>query len=126
LAIISDGDIVAAREVGRALAIEAGFSGSDPTLVATAISEIARNILQSGLKGEIRLSLARRGTRRGIVIMAKDDGPGLSDAECIMRDGFPDENSQGLGLPGARRLMDEFDIVSAPGTGTIVTMTKWV
>jgi serine/threonine-protein kinase RsbT len=120
-----DADIVSARQKGRDLATEIGFSGSDLTVIATAISEVARNIIAYAVRGEIILSTLQHGGRRGIVIVARDDGPGIPDIEQAMRDGFSTGKSLGLGLPGAKRLMDEFEIVSEPGKGTIVTMRKW-
>jgi serine/threonine-protein kinase RsbT len=120
-----DADIVTARQKGRDLAMEIGFSGSDLTVVATAISEVARNIIAYADRGEIILSTLQQGGRRGIVVIARDDGPGIPDIEQAMRDGFSTGKSLGLGLPGAKRLMDEFEIVSEPGKGTIVTMKKW-
>jgi len=120
-----DADIVTARHKGRELAVEVGFSGSDLTLIATAISEIARNIIIYAERGEIVFSIAQRGGKRGIVVVAHDDGPGIADIEQAMRDGYSTGKSLGLGLPGARRLMDEFEIVSELGKGTTVTMKKW-
>jgi serine/threonine-protein kinase RsbT len=123
--IAHDGDIVEARRKGRELAQTIGFVGSDLTIIATAISEIARNIVVYADRGEISLSVADNGGRRGIVVVARDEGPGISDIERAMRDGYSTGKSLGLGLPGARRLMDDFEIVSAVGEGTIVTMRKW-
>jgi serine/threonine-protein kinase RsbT len=120
-----DGDIIAARQKGRDLAAQAGFVGSDLTLIATAISEIARNIIVFAQQGEVSLSLIERAGKRGVLIVAEDRGPGIADIEQAMRDGFSTGKSLGLGLPGARRLMDEFEIVSQVGKGTIITMRKW-
>ena len=120
-----DVDIVTARQIGRELAVEAGFTGSDLTLIATAISEVARNIMVYAQRGEIRLQMAQRDGRRGIEVVAVDEGPGIPDIERAMQDGFSTGRSLGLGLPGARRLMDEFEIVSEMGKGTTVTMRKW-
>jgi serine/threonine-protein kinase RsbT len=122
----SDADIVTARQKGRELAAQAGFSGSDLTLIATAISEVARNIITYAERGEIALTIAQRGGRRGLVVVARDEGPGIADIEQAMQDGFSTGKSLGLGLPGARRLMDEFEIASAVGKGTTITMRKWV
>ena len=119
-------DIVTARQKGRELAREAGFSGSDLALIATAISEIARNIIIYAVKGEIVLGVARKDGRTGIVVIAKDEGPGIPNIEKAMEDGFSTGKSLGLGLPGAKRLMDEFNIISSVGAGTTVTMKKWV
>jgi serine/threonine-protein kinase RsbT len=121
-----DGDIVAARQKARELAKQVGFSGSDLTIIATAISEIARNIVVYAHRGEIVLSAAQRGTRRGVLVIARDHGPGIPDIERAMRDGFSTGKSLGLGLPGAKRLMDEFEIASEIGKGTTITMRKWI
>jgi serine/threonine-protein kinase RsbT len=123
--IAHDGDIVEARRKGRELAQQIGFSGSELTIIATAISEIARNIVVYADHGEIRLSVADNGGRRGILVVARDEGPGIPDIERAMRDGYSTGNSLGLGLPGARRLMDDFEIMSTVGEGTTVTMRKW-
>lgn len=120
-----DGDVVTARQKGRELAAQAGLMGSDLTLVATAISEVARNIVSYAERGEIVLSVVQSGQRRGICIVARDDGPGIADIELAMQDGFSTGRSLGLGLPGARRLVDEFEITSEVGKGTTVTMRKW-
>ncbi len=120
-----DADVLVARQKARELAKSLKFSSSELTLVATAISEVARNIVTYAKQGEIVLSLVIQGRRRGIRVVAKDQGPGIADIERAMQDGFSTSSSLGLGLPGSKRLMDEFDIVSAVGKGTIVTMTKW-
>lgn len=125
VAIDRDVDIVTARQKGRELAMEIGFTGSDLTLIATAISEVARNIVVYAERGEVRLSLTQRDGRRGLVVVAADEGPGIPDIGQAMQDGFSTGRSLGLGLPGARRLMDEFEIVSEVGKGTVVTMRKW-
>ena len=119
-------DIVVARQQGRALAERYGVRGVDLIVIATAISEIARNILSYATRGEVLLRGEDQGSRHGIVVIARDDGPGVEDIERAMEDGFSTGDGLGLGLPGARRLMDEFEIVSAPGAGTTVTMRKWV
>ena len=125
LRVERDADVVAARQKGRELAALAGITGSDLTVVATAISEIARNILVYAKRGQIVLKIAQNGHRRGVVVIATDQGPGIADIDMAMRDGFSTGKSLGLGLPGARRLMDEFEIVSEAGHGVTVTMTKW-
>ena len=125
MAINSDQDIVAARQSGRALAAEVGFSATDSTLIATAISELARNIVSYARKGEITVKTIHGSSRHGILVIASDDGPGIPDVLQAMRDGFSTSGSLGLGLPGVRRLMDEFQIASQPGRGTIVTVKKW-
>jgi serine/threonine-protein kinase RsbT len=123
--IARDGDIVQARQKGRELAQSIGFSGSDLTIIATAISEIARNIVVYASRGEISFGIAEKNGRRGILVVARDQGPGIPDIERAMRDGYSTGNSLGLGLPGARRLMDDFEISSTVGQGTTVTMRKW-
>jgi serine/threonine-protein kinase RsbT len=126
LPIESDADIVSARQRGRELAAELGFTGSDLTVIATAISEVARNIIAYARSGELVLHLVDGRSGRGLVVVARDDGPGIPDVEQALQDGYSTGDSLGLGLPGARRLMDEFEIVSQVGRGTTVTMTKWV
>jgi serine/threonine-protein kinase RsbT len=121
----SAADIVAARQAGRSLASRLGLPQSDLTVVATAISEVARNIVEYAGRGEIRLGLCQQGGRFGLCVVATDKGPGIPDVERALRDGFSTHKGLGLGLPGARRLMDEFEIVSEVGGGTTVTMRKW-
>lgn len=121
-----EADIVAARQKGRELCAELGFSMTDRTLVATAISEVARNIVRYAQRGEVVLSRLDQAGRRGIAVVARDEGPGIADLELAMRDGFSTGNSLGLGLPGAKRLMDEFNLESAPDAGTTVRMKKWL
>jgi serine/threonine-protein kinase RsbT len=121
----TESDIVVARQMGRALASRLGFSATDLTLVATAISEVARNIVAYAKSGEIILSLAEDGSRQGIRIMASDDGPGIPDIAQAMQPGYSSSGSLGLGLPGTRRMMDEFQIASEVGKGTRIMMTKW-
>ena len=126
VAIASDADIVEARTRGRALALQLGFDKTDSTLIATAISEVARNIVVYAGRGEIDLRTRREGARQGLVVIARDEGPGIADVAQAMQDGFSTAKSLGMGLPGARRLMDDFEIVSEMGQGTTITMTKWV
>jgi serine/threonine-protein kinase RsbT len=123
--INSDQDIVLARQKGRSLAAEAGFSAVDSTLIATAISELARNIVSYAKTGEILLTTLQESRRKGILIVASDNGPGIPDIRLALRDGFSTSGSLGLGLPGVRRLVDEFQIVSSIGQGTVVKVTKW-
>jgi serine/threonine-protein kinase RsbT len=123
--ITSDSDIVAARFQGRTLAIKLGFPSGDITLIATAISELARNILSYAQQGEILLKAVDGSNRLGILIVASDKGPGIPDLRQAMRDGFSTSGSLGLGLPGVRRLMDEFEITSEPRQGTTVKVKKW-
>lgn len=121
----SDVDILLARQKARSLVETLRFSSSELTLIATAISEIARNIVSYAGNGAVVLRLVHRGDTRGITIVARDQGPGIADLSRAMEDGYSTSGGLGLGLPGTRRLMDEFDVVSIPGKGTTITMTKW-
>ena len=123
--INSDQDIVAARQKGRSLAAALGFSSGDATLIATAISELARNIITYAKSGEIRLTVINGSARQGIQLVAHDQGPGIPDVQQALRDGFSTSGSLGLGLPGVMRLVDEFEIVSEENRGTTVTAKKW-
>ncbi|HTL37322.1 MAG TPA: anti-sigma regulatory factor [Kofleriaceae bacterium] len=120
-----EADIVLARQAGRQLAAQLGFTTTDQTLIATAISEVARNIVVYAQQGEIVLTRADEAGRVGIQVVAIDNGPGIDNKEMAMRDGYSTKNSLGLGLPGARRLMDDFALESEVGHGTTVTMKKW-
>ena len=123
--IAADVDVVTARQRGRDLAAEAGFSSGDQTVIAAAISEIARNILMYAKRGEVELGLVTNGDRQGVVVVARDQGPGIPDIARAMQDGYSTSGGLGLGLPGARRLMDDFEVTSDRGKGTTVTMRKW-
>jgi len=125
VSIDSDEDMVPARAEGRALALELGFSRTDATLIATAISEIARNIVVHAGSGELVMRPVYEDSRYGIVVIARDKGPGIRDVEAALGHGYTGRAGLGLGLPGARRLMDEFHVDSNSGNGTTVTMTKW-
>jgi serine/threonine-protein kinase RsbT len=125
VAINSDKDIVLARQKGRALATELGFGSGDATLIATAISELARNIVSYAGKGQITLTRVNGVNRQGLSVIASDNGPGIPDIRQALRDGFSTSGSLGLGLPGVRRLMDEFEITSQSGRGTTVVVKKW-
>ncbi len=120
-----DADVVTARQKGRALAALLGFSSGEAAMVAAAISELARNIVLYARSGEIVLTLAEQGSEGGLVITARDEGPGIPDAERVLRRGYSTSGGLGLGLPGVRRMMDEFEIVSESGKGTVVTVKKW-
>lgn len=121
----SDTDIVTARQKGRALATALGFSSGDATIVATAISELARNIVLYAKRGEIIIQTVNRGARRGLTITARDEGDGIADVRQAMQDGYSTSGRLGVGLPGVKRLMDEFEITSEVGRGTTVTVKKW-
>ncbi len=123
--ILSDGDAVTARQKGRDVALELGFSRTDATFVATAISEIARNITVHAGEGEIIIRGINENGRDGMVVIARDEGPGIRDVPAVMRRAHASELGLGIGLWGARRLMDEVVVASEPGRGTTVTMKKW-
>ncbi|WP_231584656.1 anti-sigma regulatory factor [Mycobacterium haemophilum] len=119
-------DIVAARKAGHQLALDLGFSLTDVTMIATAISEVARNITSYAGHGLVRVAVEDREGRKALVVRAEDDGPGIADIERAMEDGYSTARGLGLGLPGARRLMDRLMVESALGHGTVVEMWKWV
>jgi serine/threonine-protein kinase RsbT len=119
-------DIVTARQQGRALAAQLGFSNSHLTIIATAISESARNVVEYAKEGEVVLTPVNDGKSRGIEVTVIDHGPGIADVSTVLRDGYSTSKGLGIGLQGSRRLMDEFEIASEVGKGTIVTMKKWV
>lgn len=123
--ILTDMDIVAARQSGRKLATELGFSQTDTTLIATAISELTRNIILYANQGELVLRPLQRKDAKGIMVIARDQGPGIENVAQVMRMGFSTSGSLGLGLPGVSRLMDDFNIDSQPGSGTTITVQKW-
>src|SRR5258705_117162 len=121
-------DIVTARQRGRALALELGFNGADVAWIDAAISEVARNIVDHAKKGEIlmcSINTAANGGKKGIQIVARDEGPGIRDVAQAMQYGYSTRKGLGVGLPGAKWLMDEFDIASEVGRGTTITMKKW-
>ena len=126
IAITSDADIVIARQQGRLLAERLGFSATNQTLIATAISEVARNIIKFAKRGEVILSHVTRNPSQGIAVTARDQGPGIADISLALQDGYTTGQGLGMGLPGCRRLMDELEIKSEVGKGTIVSMKKWV
>jgi serine/threonine-protein kinase RsbT len=123
--VARDADVVLARQRARQVAVDAGFAPSDATLVATAVSEIARNIVQFAKRGEIAISPVERAGERGVTVVARDAGPGIPDLPRAMQDGYSSYGGMGLGLPGCRRLMDEFEISSEVDRGTTLVMTKW-
>lgn len=119
-------DIVTARQRGRELAAATGFSSTEQTMIALAISEIARNIVTYAQRGKLSVSCLDESGRRGVQVVARDEGPGIADIELAMRDGYSTAKSLGMGLPGAKRVMDDFDLTSVLGKGTVITMTKWL
>jgi serine/threonine-protein kinase RsbT len=125
IAIESDADVVTARQLARELAAGLELSSTDQTLLATAISEVARNITTYAKRGEVLVSIVQDDNRRGIRVVARDQGPGIEDIDRALQDGYTTGGGLGLGLPGARRLVDDFSIDSAPGQGTTVTLVKW-
>jgi serine/threonine-protein kinase RsbT len=124
--IESDADVVTARQRARQLAGELELTSTDQTLLATAISEVARNITTYAVRGEVLLSVVRDDNgREGIQVIARDEGPGIENVELALQDGYTSGGGLGLGLPGARRLVDDFAIETAPGAGTKVTLVMW-
>jgi serine/threonine-protein kinase RsbT len=123
--VTSDRDIIAARHQARALAHDAGFGLADLAIVATAISELGHNALRYARAGDLDIEIVYDRGRHGIVIVASDQGPGIPDVDLALQDGYSTSGSLGLGLPGVRRLMDEFEIRSELGRGTTVTVRKW-
>ena len=123
--IREEADVVMARKRARELARQEGFTDGGVGAIVTAVSEVARNIVVHAGEGEVLVSVTNEMGRRGILVVARDDEPGIADVALAMRDGYSTVNGLGLGLPSARRLMDEFTVVSAVGRGTTVTMKKW-
>jgi serine/threonine-protein kinase RsbT len=119
-------DIVTARQMGRSMAKELGFDGAEVTLIAAAISEVSRNIVEYAKGGEIILQTLNNGCKRGLSVVARDRGPGIPDVDKAMQYGYSTRRGLGVGLPGAKLLMDDFDIVSKVGVGTTITMKKWL
>jgi serine/threonine-protein kinase RsbT len=125
LPLKNQNDIVLGRQAVRRLALEQGFSLVDQTKLVTAASELARNALIYGGGGELKWEVLVDGARRGVRLMFEDHGPGIPDIEQAMTDGWTSGNGLGLGLSGARRLVNEFELQSAVGVGTRVTITRW-
>ncbi len=119
-------DIVTARQMGRSMAKELGFDGAEVTLIAAAISEVSRNIVEYAKSGEIILQATHNGAKRGLSVVAQDRGPGIPDVAKAMQYGYSTRRGLGVGLPGSKLLMDDFDIVSKVGVGTTITMKKWL
>jgi serine/threonine-protein kinase RsbT len=126
VSIRSDVDIVLARQQGRTMASNIGFAATDATLIATAISELARNIVMYAQKGEVMMRSVETARSKGMLIVARDDGPGIRSIQDALRDGYSTSGGLGLGLPGVKRLMDEFAIESEPRRGTTVSVKKWL
>ena len=124
--VASDTDIVTARQRGRSLAAQLGFTSGDATIVATAISELARNIVLYAKRGEVVVVPVEERDNRGLIITARDEGEGIADIRQAMQDGYSTSGRLGVGLPGVKRLMDEFEIVSETGRGTTVIVKKWM
>ena len=121
----SDADVITARQKGRDLARDLGFSATDLTMIVTAISELARNIVRYAGHGEVQLTVERNHASSCLVVVASDDGPGILDVTKALQDGFSTSGGLGLGLPGVKRLMDDFTIESGVDKGTVVTVKKW-
>ena len=125
IAVHTSDDVVRVRQAVRARAVEAGFGIVDQTKLVTAASEIARNTVDYGGGGTLRIEIVREGTRRGVQLTFSDSGPGIADISAAMTDGYTTGSGLGLGLSGAKRLSNEFSIDSSPGKGTIVTLARW-
>ena len=124
--ILTEWDIVAARQLGRNVAKELGFGTVDQARITTAISELARNIYLYAGQGRIEIQQLTQNGIKGILIIAADQGPGIPDIRKVMEDGFSTSGGLGAGLPGVKRLMDEFKIETIPGEGTDIRATKWL
>lgn len=118
-------DVVRVRQIARSWAMELKFSLVDQTKLVTAASELARNTLEHGRGGIMRVEQVENGVRRGIKLVFEDEGPGISDINLALRDGFTTGNGLGLGLSGSKRLVNEFEIKSEAGRGTTVTIIRW-
>ena len=123
--IASEEDIIVARQKVRDFALSIGFQNMDAIIIATAVSEITRNIILYAVKGDIEISYIIKNKKEGIQIIANDHGPGIKDISLALQDGYSTGKGLGLGLPGTRRLMDDFEIYSEIGKGTTITMKKW-
>jgi serine/threonine-protein kinase RsbT len=119
-------DVVRVRQAVRARAVGVGFSLVDQTKIVTAASEIARNTVDYGGGGTARIEVLRNGQRRGVRLTFTDQGPGIADLTLALKDGYTTGSGLGLGLSGAKRLCNEFDVRSAPGRGTVVTLARWI
>ncbi|MFJ7934983.1 anti-sigma regulatory factor [Sporosarcina sp. NPDC096371] len=124
--IHTEWDIVAARQLGRNEAKKSGFGTVDQARITTAISELARNIYLYAGKGKVEIERHSEKGCNGITIVASDNGPGITDMRKVMEDGFSTSGGLGAGMPGVKRLMDEFKVETEPGVGTTITVTKWL
>lgn len=124
--IITEWDIVAARQLGRNEAKEVGFGTVDQARITTAISELARNIYLYAGKGKIIIERVTDGAMKGLIIIAADQGPGIPDLRKVMEDGYTTSGGLGAGMPGVKRLMDEFKVDTEVNVGTTITATKWL
>jgi serine/threonine-protein kinase RsbT len=124
--IINEWDIVAARQLGRNVAKELGFGTVDQARITTAISELARNIYLYAGQGKVCIEKLYEGGKSGLLIVASDEGPGIPDVRKVMEDGFSTSGGLGAGLPGVKRLMDEFDLDTTIGKGTEIRAIKWL
>jgi serine/threonine-protein kinase RsbT len=123
----TDLDIVSARLEGRSLARELGFGTIDQARIATAISELARNVVLYAPEGKVRVrAVVSDDGGRGIEVVCEDNGPGIANVELVMQDGYSTSSGLGMGLPGTKRLMDEFEIETRLGVGTKVKVRKWL
>jgi serine/threonine-protein kinase RsbT len=125
IAVTTDQDVVRVRQLVRTVAVAVKLSLVDQTKLVTAASELARNTLVYGGGGMVEIERVENGRRSGIRIVFADDGPGIADLDLALTDGYTTGSGLGLGLSGARRLVDEFDIATAVGQGTSITVTKW-
>jgi serine/threonine-protein kinase RsbT len=125
MSVVADSDVDMARMRTHRLAIDEGLTDVDATAIATAVSELARNVLAHAARGMVTLSVVAEEGRHGIAAVVKDDGPGITDTERAMEDGYSSTGTLGLGLPSARRLADDFHLLSVLGVGTTVTVKKW-
>lgn len=124
--IEGDGSLASAMAAARRMADHLDFAEGERTLIMTVVAELARNIRKYAGRGSILLRTVEDGPRRGVEIVARDRGPGIPDTDAVLRDGFSTGGTLGLGLPGVKRMMDEFVLESKPGEGTTVTVRKWV
>ncbi|MBD3615405.1 MAG: anti-sigma regulatory factor [Gracilimonas sp.] len=122
----SDLDLVSIRDFGRKMAAQIGFEGSDQTLIATALSEICRNVLEYAGTGEVKIEPDKDKNSEGILITVTDTGPGIEDVRKALQEGYSTGRGMGIGLPGTKRIMDKFEIHSNIGKGTTVIMAKWL